>query len=76
MKDLIKKLLDIVRRALNNDPDNTEEREKLRAEVAQLRIEKSEIEELTPEINELIDLATASVPATPPEKEREMSDPR
>lgn len=66
MKELIKKLLDIVRRALANDPDNEAEREALRAEVAALKIEKSELEELTPEINELIDLATK---ATPPEPE-------
>lgn len=69
MKDLIKKLLDIVRRALSNDPDNEAEREALRAEVAALKIEKAELEELTPEINELIDLATKSVPQTPPEAE-------
>lgn len=71
MKDLIKKLLDIVRRALSNDPDNVEEREKLRAEVAALKVEKTELEALTPEINELIDLATASVPATPPEQSKD-----
>lgn len=69
MKDLIKKLLDLVKRALANDPDNVEEREKLRQEVAaltgenkDLKAEKADIEALKPEINEVIDLATKATP--------------
>lgn len=71
MKQLIKSLLAIVRKALINDPDNVEEREKLKAELQQalannaaLSAEKSDLEALTPEIEEVIDLATK---ATPPE---------
>lgn len=62
MKDLIKKLLSIVKRALDNDPDDIEERDRLRAEVAALTKEKQELVELTDEIEEVIDLATAAAP--------------